>query len=163
MQYEYANSPVWANADQTAINLSVKFDDIAQEIPFTASETDTTSHGQELFTAAANGDFGPVGAYVPPGPPSQAQINAQIVRDVQDRLDTFARTRNYDGVLSLATYATSTIPKFAAEGQYGVEARDATWATLYQIQADVIAGLRPAPTGYADIEGDLPTLAWPTP
>lgn len=88
-------------------------------------------------------------------------IKREVVQATQQRLDNFARTRNYDGILSLCTYATSTVPKFQAEGQYGVTARDATWATLYQILAEVEAGTRPVPSGYADIEPDLPALAWP--
>lgn len=84
-----------------------------------------------------------------------------IVADTQDRLDTFAQTRGYDGILSACTYATSPTPKFAAEGQYCVVARDNTWATLYQILADVEAGTRPMPGGFEDIEPDLPVLAWP--
>ncbi len=86
----------------------------------------------------------------------------QITQDTQRRLDDFARTGNYDGILSLCTYATSQVPKFQAEGQYGVTARDATWAALYQIMAEVEAGARPMPSGYADIEPDLPALVWPT-
>lgn len=89
------------------------------------------------------------------------QLQAEIVAQVQKRLDDFARTRNYDGILSAATYATSTVPKFAAEGQYAVEARDLTWATLYQVLAEVQAGTRPVPSGYADIESELPELIWP--
>jgi hypothetical protein len=88
-------------------------------------------------------------------------LQAGIVAAVQARLDDFARTRNYDGILSAATYAASTVPKFAAEGQYAVTARDQTWATLYAILAEVQAGTRPVPTGYADIEADLPVLEWP--
>ena len=91
-----------------------------------------------------------------------AQVLQQSIVDAtQQRLDDFARTRNYDGILSLCTYATSAVPKFRAEGQYGVEARDATWAALYQIMAEVEAGTRPAPSGYADIEPELPVLEWP--
>lgn len=88
-------------------------------------------------------------------------VKRSIVDAVQQRLDEFARTRNYDSILSACTYATSTVPKFAAEGQYCVEARDATWAALYAILAEVEAGTRTAPSGYADIEQDLPALAWP--
>jgi hypothetical protein len=91
----------------------------------------------------------------------QAALQDAIVAQTQQRLDDFARTRNYDGILSACTYATSTVSKFAAEGQYCVEARDATWSTLYQILAEVQAGTRPAPGGFADIEGDLPQLVWP--
>ena len=79
----------------------------------------------------------------------------------QKRLDDFARTRNYDGILSLCTYATSVIPKFKLEGQYGVEVRDATWAKLYTILTEVEAGVRPVPGSFSDIEPELPALAWP--
>ena len=89
------------------------------------------------------------------------RVKQEIVDATQKRLDDFARTRLYDGILSLCTYATSAVPKFQAEGQYGVTARDATWATLYQILAEVEAGTRPVPSGYADIEQYLPALAWP--
>ena len=92
----------------------------------------------------------------------QALIDS-IVSATQQRLDQFAQTRGYDGILSAATYATSTSPRFAAEGQYAVTVRDATWARLYEILAEVEGGTRPTPTGYADIESDLPTLEWPAP
>jgi nitrate reductase beta subunit len=88
-------------------------------------------------------------------------LQRQIANQTQVRLDDFAKTRNYDGMLSLCTYATSTNPKFAAEGQYGVEARDATWAALYEMLAEVEAGTRPIPSGFADIEPELPELIWP--
>ena len=83
------------------------------------------------------------------------------VATTQARLDTFARTRNYDGILSCATYATSTVPKFQSEGQYAVTARDATWATLYTIMGEVEAGVRPMPTTWEEVEAELPTLTWP--
>lgn len=79
----------------------------------------------------------------------------------QFRLDNFAKTRNYDSILSACTYATSPTPKFAAEGQYAVEARDATWAMLYAIVGEIQAQTRPTPSSFADIEPLLPTLEWP--
>lgn len=89
------------------------------------------------------------------------QIKASIIASTQERLDTWAGSRNYDGILSLCTYATSAVSKFAAEGQAGVNARDATWAKLYQILDDVKQGLRPVPSGYDEIEPELPVLTWP--
>lgn len=89
------------------------------------------------------------------------QIKAEIVAATQERLDTFARTRNYDGILSACTYASSTVPKFRDDGQYCVNARDATWYALYQFMAEVELGQRPVPTGYADVEPSLPALEWP--
>jgi len=92
---------------------------------------------------------------------AQADLLSAVVDATQARLDSFAQTRNYDGILSLCTYATSPTAKFAIEGQYGVEARDATWAKLYDILAEVQAGTRPVPTGFLDVEPELPALVWP--
>jgi hypothetical protein len=89
------------------------------------------------------------------------QIKTSITSDTQQRLDTFASTRGYDGILSACTYATSTIDKFKIEGQYCVNMRDATWMVLYSIMADVQAGNRPMPMSYADVESELPDLEWP--
>lgn len=87
---------------------------------------------------------------------------AEVVTLVQKRLDDWAKTRNYDGILSLCTYATSSIPKFALEGQRGVDLRDQTWAALYALMAGVEAGSVPVPTTYAEVEAVLPSLSWPT-
>ena len=88
-------------------------------------------------------------------------LQQSVVASTQDRLDSFARTRNYDNILSACTYATSNVPKFAAEGQVAVNLRDATWAALYQILEEVQVGQREAPTGFSDIEPFLPPLEWP--
>lgn len=88
-------------------------------------------------------------------------FQSSVLQQVQLRLDTFAQTRNYDSILSASTYATSVIPKFQAEGQAAVNARDTTWATLYTILGEVQAGTRPAPESYTDIEAELPLLEWP--
>ena len=87
-------------------------------------------------------------------------VQEQIVSSTQQRLDNFAKTRNYDSILSACTYATSAVPKFRTEGQYCVEARDATWAKLYSILEEVNQGIRPMPTGFSDIELELPVLIW---
>lgn len=89
------------------------------------------------------------------------RVRNEIVDIVQRRLDNFARTRNYDSILSAATYATSTISKFQAEGQYAILARDITWSKLYEILSSIEAGTRPIPSGYSDIEPELPVLTWP--
>ena len=95
-----------------------------------------------------------------PPPPTPEQIVAQYTAAVQKHLDDFARTRGYDGILSAATYATSTVPKFKAEGQYAVEARDATWAKCYEVLAAVEAGSRPMST-LDELLAELPVLEWP--
>jgi hypothetical protein len=95
-----------------------------------------------------------------PSPRTPEQVKQEIIDAVQNRLDAFARTRNYDGILSACTYAGSTVPKFATEGQYAINARDATWAACYQIMTAVQNGTRPLP-GVSDVLAELPALAWP--
>ena len=93
-------------------------------------------------------------------PPENEQIIAEYTAAVQAHLDSFAQTRNYDGILSATTYATSSVLKFQAEGQYAVEARDATWAKCYEILAAVEDGTSPMPTE-AELLAELPALVWP--
>jgi len=88
------------------------------------------------------------------------QVKRQLEHIVQGYMDNTARERNYDSILSLCTYATSTNPTFAAEGQAGVEWRDAIWATCYQILADVESGTRAAPDE-ASLVSELPVFEWP--
>lgn len=108
--------------------------------------------------------------------PSQAAVEAEVDRlkvilprkqkikqfadEAQARLDQWAQSRGYDGILSACTYATSQVPRFQAEGQRCVDLRDQTWARLYEILAEVEAGTRPVPLSLAEIEADLPMLAW---
>ena len=88
-------------------------------------------------------------------------ITKEVIEATQQRLDAWANTRNYDGILSLCTYTASTVPKFQAEGRCGVEARDVTWARLYELLAEVDAGTRPMPGGFGDLKNELPILQWP--
>lgn len=97
----------------------------------------------------------------PADAPNDGEMIESVRQSVQERLDAFARTRNYDGILSACTYATSSVPKFATEGQYAVQARDATWAALYVLLAEVQSGTRPAPASFADVQPLLPVLEWP--
>ena len=91
----------------------------------------------------------------------QVALYNDIIKFTQKRLDDFAQTRNYDGILSAASYATSTNLKFQIEGQYCVDVRDLTWAKLYEILAEIHAGTRQAPNSFSDIESELPVLSWP--
>lgn len=95
--------------------------------------------------------------YVPP--PAPITI-ADVQQAVQDRLDTWAQERHYDGILSVCTYAGSAVPKFAAEGAAAVTARDATWSACYALLAEVEGGTRPMPATVDDVMALLPALTW---
>jgi hypothetical protein len=88
------------------------------------------------------------------------KIKAEITQAVQQRLDAFAQTRNYDSILSACTYASSTVQQFAYEGQQCIDLRDTTWGALYDIMRGVELGNRPMPQSYTDIEAELPICEW---
>lgn len=87
-------------------------------------------------------------------------LKYSIATETQQRLDDFAKTRGYDGILSACTYATSAIPRLAAEGQRAVNRRDTTWETLYGLLGEAEAGTRAWPTTYSEVEPLLPPLTW---
>lgn len=138
------------------------------EIPEGAVEI-TAEYHAELLAAQCKGcriepdaEGRPV-AVPPPEPTPEerlAAVQAHFTGAIQAHLDTFAALRGYDGILSAATYATSTVPRFRAEGQCAVEARDATWAAAYTLMDAVLAGKREMPS-LGDVLAELPKLAWP--
>lgn len=103
-----------------------------------------------------------VGVFISSQPPvltEQDVINA-VTQAVQAHLDSTAQQHSYDGILSLCSYATSLDAVFKAEGQAGVEWRDACWRYCYQVMADVQNNLRAIPTPEGLIE-ELPVMVWP--
>lgn len=89
--------------------------------------------------------------------PTPEQLTARFTGLIQRRLDTWAQSYGYDGILSMATYAASKVPRFAREGQAAVALRDDTWAAAGQVLADVQGGARSVPTA-DDLDAALPAL-----
>jgi hypothetical protein len=95
-----------------------------------------------------------------PTPELIERIQQLILERVQTKLDNFAATRGYSGILSACSYVGSTNPKFKAEADQCIILRDATWAALYTYLANITAGTEPLPYKYQLVEAKLPELAW---
>jgi hypothetical protein len=70
---EYANTPVYGNAEGTNIQLIVKWVEFNEEMPFAATSYDTMAHGVALYNRAKAGEFGEVAPYVAPQVTTQPQ------------------------------------------------------------------------------------------
>ena len=92
---------------------------------------------------------------------AQEVLQRVLTNAVQAHLDSTAADRNYDGILSLCTYADDPNPRFAAEGQAGKAWRSAAWTYCYQVLADATDGLRGIPTA-EQLVAELPAFVWPS-
>ena len=90
------------------------------------------------------------------------QVSKDLAAEaIQAMLDGAAKARRYDSGTSLASYATSTIPAWAAEADAFIAWRDAVWAYAYE-QFDLVgSGQRPPPASIEALLAELPTPSWP--
>lgn len=79
---------------------------------------------------------------------------------VTEKLDKFAQEREYDGIVSLTTYATSAQEKFRVEGQRGVDLRDETYAALHMYLGQMMTGQAYVPKSLREVDSILPALTW---
>lgn len=98
--------------------------------------------------------------YVPPAPPTEAEIQAKLTRSVQEHLDSKAQERNYDNIHTACTYINSSDSVFASEASALLLWRDKVWRECYSILDDVKAGRRPIPS-VSELLEELPSFSWP--
>ena len=66
---EYAKDPFYNDLDNVTVFLTVKFVEIAEELPFCANDYDPMPYGRELHANALRGDYGTITPYTPPPAP----------------------------------------------------------------------------------------------
>ncbi|NKM30777.1 hypothetical protein [Rhizobium laguerreae] len=128
---------------------------IVNGLPFHVTEDNPTF-------AAAQVLAGQMGDELPfePAPTAPAVTIDDYENSIQAHIDTTARNRQFRDGVTLASYATSTIPAWAAEAQAFIAWRDAVWTYCYSELAKVQGGLRGQPT-VADFVDELIPIVWP--
>jgi hypothetical protein len=87
MKLIYAKNPVWANRSKTLINLTVRFEEINEDLPFTANPNDSETHGREIYSRASVGEFGAVAPFNPI-PPTIEEVSQAVRQERNYRLET---------------------------------------------------------------------------
>lgn len=86
-------------------------------------------------------------------------VSKAVTDQVQMYLDSVAREKRYDNALTLATYATSTNPTFAAEAKKFIEYRDTCWGICYDTLAKYAKREIPMPTP-DEVLKSFPKIQW---
>jgi hypothetical protein len=63
---KYAKDPIWNSDDGQQIHLTVRFEEINEDLPFNATSFDPEPHGVDLYNRAKAGEFGEIAPYVAP-------------------------------------------------------------------------------------------------
>ena len=92
-----------------------------------------------------------------PPPPTPEELQAAYTASIEAHVEVTARARGYSSAVSCATYATSTIPAWQAEGAAFVAWRDDVWTAALAMLAAVQAG---GAIPESPIAG-LPEMEWP--
>jgi hypothetical protein len=63
---KYANNPKWVDQAHTSIELTVRFEEIDEDLPFHATPSDVEEHGRDIYKRAKDGEFGVIAEWTPP-------------------------------------------------------------------------------------------------
>lgn len=103
-------------------------------------------------------------AYTPPEPEPEPEpeppTGDDYRRAIQTMVDGEAQSKRYDNGASLASYAASTVPTWAAEANAFIAWRDQVWAYAYTELDKVQNGEREQPS-VEDFLSELPSMEWP--
>lgn len=85
MNLVYAKNPKWVTRDQTLIDLTVRFEEIPEDLPFTADPNDSAEHGRNIHARALAGEFGVIADFNV-APPTVDEVSDAIKTERNDRI-----------------------------------------------------------------------------
>lgn len=80
--------------------------------------------------------------------------------EITNRLNNFAASRGYDGILSLCNYKDDSYIKFATEANRGIILRSATWQMAETYLNALNNETVNIPRNISEIYNNLPSLTW---
>lgn len=95
-----------------------------------------------------------------PQPETPPLTLADYEAAIQSHVDDTARSRLFRDGVTMASYAASTNPQWAAEAEAFIAWRDAVWVHAYAELDRVQSGLRNQPT-IDQFLGEIPPIIWP--
>lgn len=92
--------------------------------------------------------------------PTVDDVEKVLANFVKGRLDDFAKSKQYDNILSACSYVNDSNQKYHNEAVQCINLRSLTWDKFSKIMDDIKLGIRPIPNSSLDIENELPKLEW---
>ena len=91
---------------------------------------------------------------------ARSDASSRIEAAVERHVDQIAQARGYRNGSTLASYGSSTMPRWAAEAAIFVEWRDAVWRRAF-VEMEAVKAGADEPKSVAAIVGEMPLIAWP--
>jgi len=84
--YIDVKNPQWDDPEHTTLVCDVNFEHLPEEyVSFVARASGDYPHTHQIFAECVEGKWGPIAEYVPPAPPTEEEVAAQV-RSQRDRL-----------------------------------------------------------------------------
>jgi len=93
-------------------------------------------------------------------PLTEEEMRTRFTAAIDQYMNDFAKTREYDSMASAASYCDDEDPQFQMEGKYCKDMRSKIYRLSANIRDAVKAGKRPMPTP-DEVVAELPVLVWP--
>lgn len=150
MKYSSAKDPVYVSADNTALKIMVKFDDLPDEVVFIARADDVEAHGREIYQRAISGEFGTIAPYAAPVETVE-QKQAKLKLGITIALDVKAKSLAFESFAEAMTYVDEpVVPLYQQQAQALRAWRSLCWARYDEVVAtakdfDVVATIEALP------------------
>lgn len=109
-------TPRYANAAGTRIDCVIRWQEIAEDLPFTADQDDREAHGRAIFNAIKAGTFGPIAAYVPPPGPTQVELDEtarKAALKTESQTDSFIEQLRLADPTQIKNWVTTNVTDLA--------------------------------------------------